>query len=177
MKEEILPLVNEKGEVIGKASRTACHSDKANLHPVVHLHVVNDKGELYLQKRPMNKIVQPGKWDTAVGGHISYDENIETGLRREAFEEIGILDFKPSLVANYIWESDIEREFVFCFVTNYNGKFMVNKEELSDGKFWSLIDLQEEIGKGTLTSNFEKEFIDYLLPLLKKENKKSPPNC
>ncbi|MBN1143304.1 MAG: hypothetical protein JXA72_02730, partial [Bacteroidales bacterium] len=75
--EEWLPLLNSKGEIIGKAPRSVCHSDKSLLHPVVHLHVLNNNGEIYLQKRPMNKLVQPGKWDTAVGGHISYGEDVE----------------------------------------------------------------------------------------------------
>ena len=83
---------------------------------MVHLHVINSKGELFLQKRPLNKI-QPGKWDTAVGGHISFGETVETGLQREAMEEIGLKNFRANLVENYIWESDIEREYVFCFIT------------------------------------------------------------
>lgn len=100
-KEEWLPLLNTKGEVIGKAPRSVCHSSKEYLHPVVHLHIFNNKGEIYLQKRPMHKI-QPGKWDTAVGGHISFGEDVETGLKREASEEIGLTDFKAQLVENYI---------------------------------------------------------------------------
>jgi len=59
--EEWLPIVNEKGEIIGKAPRSECHKNKQLLHPVVHLHVFNPKGELFLQKRPMNKLIQPGK--------------------------------------------------------------------------------------------------------------------
>jgi len=157
MKEEWLPIVNEKGEIIGKAPRSICHSDKNHMHPVVHLHVMNRKGEIYLQKRPMNKI-QPGKWDTAVGGHISYGENIETGLKREALEEIGIKDFKATLVANYIWKSEIESEFVFCFITNYEGAITINKEELSDGKFWSDHEIKSFLGKGIFTPNFEEEY-------------------
>lgn len=39
------------------------------LHPVVH-HLFNFRGELYLQKRPEWKDIQPGRWDTAVGGHV-----------------------------------------------------------------------------------------------------------
>ena len=74
MKEEWFPLVNEEGETIGKATRRECHSGSKQLHPVIHLHIFNDAGELYLQKRSMNKDIQPGKWDTAVGGHIDYGE-------------------------------------------------------------------------------------------------------
>ena len=153
--------MNEKGEVVGKAPRSICHSSKNYLHPVVHLHVINSKGEIYLQKRPMHKI-QPGKWDTAVGGHIAFGEDIETGLKREAFEEIGITDFKAKLLANYIWESDIERELVFCFITNYDGAIIIRKEELSDGKFWSHREIKNVLGKEIFTPNFEEEYNNLL---------------
>jgi isopentenyldiphosphate isomerase/intracellular septation protein A len=166
-KEEWLPLLNVKGEVIGKALRSVCHSNKEHLHPVVHLHVINSRGEIYLQKRPMNKI-QPGKWDTAVGGHIAFGEDIEIGLRREALEEIGLKWFKPKLIVNYIWESDIEREFVFCFITHYDGLITINKEELTDGKFWSPLEIKNNLGKGIFTPNFEEEYRK-LFPLLKRE--------
>lgn len=68
MTEEVFPIVNEQGETIGSATRKECHFGSFRLHPVVHLHIFNSQGELYLQKRNMNKDIQPGKWDTAVGG-------------------------------------------------------------------------------------------------------------
>lgn len=71
MNEEIFPIVNENGETIGSATRSECHSGSFLLHPVVHLHIFNERNELYLQKRSINKDVQPGKWDTSVGGHIN----------------------------------------------------------------------------------------------------------
>jgi len=74
MRTEWFPLVNEEGETIGKATRKECHSGSKLLHPVIHLHIFNKDGDLYLQKRSMNKDIQPGKWDTAVGGHIDYGE-------------------------------------------------------------------------------------------------------
>jgi isopentenyldiphosphate isomerase len=156
--EEILPLINEEGEIIGKASRSICHSSKEYLHPVVHLHVINSKGEIYLQKRPLDKKIQPGKWDTAVGGHIAYGESIELGLQREAFEEIGLKDPDVKLAAKYIWESEVEREFVFSFITHYDGELTINKEELTDGKFWSIEEIKRNLGKGIFTPNFEVEF-------------------
>ena len=94
--DELFPIIDEDGNVIGKATRRECHSGSMLLHPVVHLHVFNSKGELYLQKRSLSKDIQPGKWDTAVGGHVDYGEEIETALRREAREELGITDYTPS---------------------------------------------------------------------------------
>ena len=59
--EEMFPVVNAMGEVVGCATRGECHSGSHLLHPVVHLHVFNNKGEVYLQKRPEWKDIQPGK--------------------------------------------------------------------------------------------------------------------
>jgi isopentenyldiphosphate isomerase/intracellular septation protein A len=160
--EELLPIVNTKGEIVGKAPRSVCHSSKEYLHPVVHLHVINSKGEIYLQKRPLDKKIQPGKWDTAVGGHIAFGEDLETGLKREAFEEIGIKDFDAKLLDKYIWESDVEREMVFCFIANIDSGISINKDELADGKFWPKSEIKANLGKNIFTPNFEDEFRRYL---------------
>ena len=80
--QEMFPLVNEQGNIIGAATRGECHNGSKLLHPVIHLHVFNSKGELYLQKRPEWKDIQPGKWDTSVGGHVDLGESVETGSAR-----------------------------------------------------------------------------------------------
>ena len=84
---ELFPIVDEKGYIIGSATRGECHSGSMLLHPVVHLHVFDRQGRLYLQKRPLWKDIQPGKWDTAVGGHVDFGEETCDALRREAREE------------------------------------------------------------------------------------------
>ena len=121
MKEEWFPLVNEKGETIGKATRKECHNGSKMLHPVVHLHIFNKAGDLYLQKRSINKDIQPGKWDTAVGGHIDYGETVEDALHREVREELGITDFIPQFITRYVFESAIEKELVNTYRTIYDG--------------------------------------------------------
>ena len=51
-KQERFPIVDEEGRVVGAATRGECHNGSRLLHPVVHLHVFNSRGEVYLQKRP-----------------------------------------------------------------------------------------------------------------------------
>ena len=57
--QEMFPLVDEQGNITGAATRGECHNGSKLLHPVIHLHVFNSKGELYMQKRPEWKDIQP----------------------------------------------------------------------------------------------------------------------
>lgn len=156
-KEEMFPVVDEQGNIIGAATRGECHSGSKQLHPVVHLHVFNSQGGLYLQKRPHWKDIQPDKWDTAVGGHIDLGESVEIALKREALEELGITDFTPELLTSYVFESAREKELVFSHKTIYDGP-IAPTDELAGGRFWSLEEIRENIGKEIFTPNFENEF-------------------
>jgi isopentenyl-diphosphate delta-isomerase type 1 len=156
--EEILPLVDDHGNVIGKAPRSQCHADRTLLHPVVHLHVFNKKGELYLQKRALTKRIQPGKWDTAVGGHIAYGEEVTDALRRETREEIGLTDFSPIAVTSYKWQSAVESEMINVFVTVTDKPLVSRNDEIDDARFWTLDEIRNASGKGLMTPNFETEF-------------------
>lgn len=164
--EEYFPLIDENGTVIGKATRRECHNGSKLLHPVVHLHIFNSRGDLFLQKRSMSKDIQPGKWDTAVGGHVDYGEDIETALRREACEELGVTGFMPRELACYIFESVAEREMVNTFSTVYDGEFSIDPVELDEGRFWDIDEICRNIGKSVFTPNFEQEFQTVILPVI-----------
>ena len=156
--QEIFPIVDKEGTVIGSATRGECHSGSMLLHPVVHLHVFNSNGNIFLQRRPEWKDIQPGKWDTAVGGHIDFGETPEEALQREVREELGITDFKPEAIDKYVFESPRERELVYVHRTIYDGEICPSAEELDGGRFWTMQEIREAMNQGLLTPNFESEF-------------------
>lgn len=167
--DELLPIVDVRGNVQGSALRSHCHNYSFLLHPVVHLHLFNTKGELCLQKRAYTKDIQPDKWDTAVGGHVSYNEPIEVALQREAQEELGITGFLYQKAFSYAFRSEREYELVNAFVACYDGQICFDSQEISEVRFWTFDEIKGMMGNSVFTPNFEQEF-DRLIQYLRKED-------
>lgn len=170
---EVFPLIDEQGNVVGRAARRYCHGGSMALHPVVHLHVFDRQGRLYLQKRSMKKDIAPGLWDTSVGGHVDYGESLLEAVRREAREELGIRNEELGMgndslrfLFQYIWQSSREREVVTAFAITYDGELHPDHDEVDEGRFWTFDELRENLGKGVFTEQFEREELKHLLATL-----------
>lgn len=158
---EMLPIVDEQGRVTGTAPRAVCHGGSMLLHPVVHLHVLTGDGSVLLQKRAMTKDIQPGRWDTAVGGHVDPGESIEEALKRECREEIGLDASGASMVCSYIFESPVERELVYVHVLKVDDNGLQCRfaaDEIDEVKFWTPAMIDDAMGRDVLTPNFEQEY-------------------
>lgn len=162
--DELLALVDESGQIIGSVRRSVAHSDPTKIHPVVHCLVVNPRGDLLLQLRGRHKDVQPGRWDTSVGGHVGVGEAIEAAIRREIQEELGLIVDGSQLVQlyRYVMRSAIETELVTTFRLVHNGPFFPEPVEIEALQFWSHERISTQLGRGTFTPNFEDEFDRYL---------------
>lgn len=155
---EWFPVVEPSGLVIGRSTREYCHSGAKPLHPVIHVHIIDRYSRIYLQKRAMHKDIQPGKWDTAVGGHVSYGESLMEAVYREASEELGFSEFNPLHLKTYEFESQIERELVNVFAAVGSYRLYPDHDEVDEGRWWDIADIESGIGKGIFTPNFESEF-------------------
>ena len=96
---EFLPIVNERGNIVGRALYMELHKGNKMLHPVVHLHVMNGDGEttrLYW-------------W------HVAFGDTPEKTLKRKMEETLGLSGIKPKLKRQYIREDKTEKELVFVF--------------------------------------------------------------
>ncbi len=161
MKTEYFPIVTPEGKTIGQATRQECHSGSKLLHPVVHLHVIDHDGRYFLQQRSFDKDIQPGKWDTAVGGHVDYGENVVVALERECREELGIKPDNSFHLITYVFESEIERELInsYCIIVDaLEFRPRINKEEIIDARFWSPTEIEKARTEGIVTPNFLSEY-------------------
>ena len=156
--DEYFPIVEPNGLVIGRSARRYCHSGAKPLHPVVHIHIIDRYSRIYLQKRSMKKEIQPGKWDTAVGGHVSYGETLIEAVHREASEELGFTDFNPIFLETYIFESEIEKELINVFAAVGSYQLYPDRDEVDEGRWWPVEEIDANLGKGLFTPNFESEF-------------------
>lgn len=154
---EMLPVIDENGNVFAQATRGACHSN-GFLHPVVHLHIIDRMSDIYLQHRSRNKDLMPGMWDTAVGGHVSYGEYISEALFREAGEEIGFYDFNPQFILNYVFDNGNDKEMVCVFAAVGHFDLHPDNYEVQEGRYWTIREIETSLGKKVLTPQFEREF-------------------
>jgi isopentenyldiphosphate isomerase len=111
-----------------------------------------------MQKRSMKKDIQPGKWDTAVGGHVSYGESIVEAVYREAYEELRLIEFNPIHIETYQFESSVEKEMVNIFAAVGSYELTPDLDEVDEGRWWPVEEIDANIGKGVFTPNFESEF-------------------
>ncbi|MEW5767223.1 MAG: Smr/MutS family protein [bacterium] len=159
--KELFDIVDRAGHIIGQTSRQVCHSGPGLLHRVAHVLVFNSRGELYLQKRSQTKDIQPGKWDTSVGGHLAPGEDFRKGGCRELEEELGIKEVELAHLYDYIWESERESELVSAFKVIYDGPIRFDPLEIEEGRFFTFSEIESKLGSGLFTPNFEEEYKRY----------------
>lgn len=160
---ELFQLVDRKGNPIGQAPRALCHGDPTLIHLVIHLHVFDERGRLFLQKRARTKDTNPGLWDTSVGGHVAAGETVHQALTREAREELSIDASAARPLYEFFYEGPFESEYARCFALSWTGPISPDPEEIEAGRFHAISEVDSMVGTGTLTPLFEKEW-----PMLKR---------
>lgn len=162
MSKEFFDIYDENGNCTGTAPRSECHGNPALLHRAAHVVVIHpDTGDILLQKRKITKDIQPGKWDTAVGGHLEPGESFLDGAKRELSEELGVSgDVQLEWLFMEKVRNDIESEDAGVFALKHSGPFCFQESEIDDLRFWSAIELFDE--------NNRKNFTPLLLSELDK---------
>lgn len=159
--EEWFEIVDEHDRIIGRALRSECHGDPRLVHRVAHVLVVNRVGQILLQKRSMTKDVQPGRWDTSVGGHLDPGEDYCGAALREMREELGICGVPVEFLYYSRIRNDFESENIATFLIYYDGEICFDPCEIDDVRFFSKEEITFRLGTDFFTPNFEEEWFLY----------------
>ena len=148
MKEEHVILVDENDNQIGLMPKMEAH-EKAVLHRAFSVFIFNDKNELMLQQRAMNKYHSPGLWTNTCCSHQRDGEsNLEAGKRRLE-EEMGfVTDLQES--TSFIYKAPFdngltEHEYDHVMIGSYNEAPIINKGEAADWKWMTLEAVKDDI--------------------------------
>ncbi len=148
MKEEEVILVNEKDEKIGLMPKQEAH-EKGLLHRAFSVFIFNDKNELMLQQRALDKYHSPGLWANTCCSHQRDGESsIEAGQRRLQ-EEMGFTTQLKETVA-FIYKAPFdngltEHELDHILVGKYNNDPKINPTEVASWKWMDLERVKEDV--------------------------------
>lgn len=94
MDEEYFDVLDENGNKTGKSKpRNDVHRD-GDWHRAAHIWIINNAGDILLQRRCTKKDSHPNMLDISCAGHLSSGEDSLIGAVRELKEELN-LDVKP----------------------------------------------------------------------------------
>jgi isopentenyl-diphosphate delta-isomerase type 1 len=160
---EYFYVVDEDDNVIGKATREECHASNGLIHRSAYVFVLNDKNELFLQKRSLSKDLYPGHYTGSATGHVEYGEDYEEAAQRELKEELGI-DAPMKKVCKFKSFSEIEKEISVLFICQHKGPFKINRKEISEGIFMNIDEIRKnlEAGEKKFADGFKVAFNEFL---------------
>ena len=132
-------LVNEGDKQIGTMEKIEAHL-KGVLHRAFSVLVFNKKGEMLLQKRAQSKYHSGGLWSNACCSHPRPGETLAEATKRRMKEELGI-DAQPQYLYKFQYKAQlgnlIEHELDHVYVCEFDGKPVINLEEVED---WVYVD-------------------------------------
>jgi len=133
-------------------------------HIVVHVWIINDKGQFLIQKRQSWKIGWPNMWDCSTAGSAIIGESSKAAARRETKEEIGIdLDIKKAQILFTI-KFNCGFDDVWFVRQNIDiDRLKLQQEEVADAKWASQKEIKQMILKGEF---IEYHYIDILFQMI-----------
>ena len=174
---EYLDIVDEENNLTGKTEERDIIHEKGLWHREISVWIMNQYGEVLLQKRSAKKKQGANKWSICAG-HVDIGEQPIQAAIREIEEELGIKVEESEL--RYLFTEKVATTFpnsynnVFSYKyflkTNIDiDEYIINLDELSELKYISLNELEQlTIEK---PSNYPFAAKDYMPKLINKLKK------
>ena len=143
---ELVDIVDENNELTGQVEERWTAYNNGLWRRTVSCWLINEKGELLLQKRTANKLRNPNKW-SKTGGQVDCGEEVEDAIFREVKEELGIEIPKKQIKVIGVYKKDGKNKrfaYNFIFIVNYKiDDYTLQKEEVADVKYVTIEEIEQ----------------------------------
>lgn len=142
---ELIDIVDENNKLTGQVEDRWIAYEKGLWRRTVSCWIMNEKGEILLQKRAGDKKRNPNKW-AKTGGQVDAGETVEEAIFREVKEELGIEVPKEQIKVIDIHKSNDKNKrfsYNFIFVVNYKIEdYILQKEEVAEVKYVTIEEME-----------------------------------
>jgi len=149
---------NKTGKTMVRGKRSL---SKGEYHLVVHIWVINDKGEFLIQRRADTKPLMPGEW-AATGGSALAGEGSRHAAIRELYEELGVRAARRKMILVKRQLRKYSINDIYAVRCNIPAKRCVLQEdEVAEVKWVSKEQLQKMVENGEY-HNYGKSYFDII---------------
>ena len=149
MNEHVI-LVDAHDTPVGTAEKLEAHQT-GRLHRAFSVFVVNDRGELLLQRRAGGKYHSGGLWSNTCCSHPRPGEATDAAARRRLAEEMGFTcTVEPAFTMIYrahVGRGLIEHEYDHVFVGHWNGNPEPDPAEVDGWRWIAPAELRGEVAR------------------------------
>jgi hypothetical protein len=164
-KEYWLPIVDDGGSVIGRVARSVSLEKPGTYqHPLIRILILRS-GNIYLSPRTYELSPDFGKYDHPFECMMEYGLSIEETLK-DMKKKFFPLSQTPRFLLKYKHINEIGQWQVLLFVLNILDEGELIGVDKCRGKFWTIRQIRENIGKSYFSAFLEGE-IDFLEALKK----------
>lgn len=164
-KQEYIPIVNTKGDVIGRTLVADVPTYKnLYINPVIRIAVLS-QGMLYLSKRPADRVVEQGKTDIPLEGYLGFNEKVTEGANRLLQKHFPGLCLLPAFSLKHHYRSSETNRLIYLFVVEIDDDSLLDHAGFERGKLWTLHQIDQNIGQDFFSDLFEQEY-DHLKEII-----------
>lgn len=158
---EMLDLVDEKDEVVGKVDISGANQNPKMIHREVGIFIFDGEKRVLVQQRSLKKRHAPGIWTIAAAGHVSAGMSYEETAHKELLEELGF-DTKLVFLRKILDRRETETRFLSLFIGKYDGqKITLEEDEVDQVKFISQEELDEFSKNHKLSTLSESTILEF----------------
>lgn len=148
--QEMVQIVDRDNRKLGAVPRFLMRRQRL-IHRASYILVYNQAGEIFVQQRTTTKDIYPGYWDVAAGGVVQADESYEQSAVRELAEELGVVGTPLVSLFDHYFEDAQNRVWGRIFRCYHEGPFILQAEEVADGRFMSPVVILQQSQEKSFT--------------------------